>query len=55
VRAAFASSVEFTMANDTTVPRRSGDSQAAMQGIVQPVHDLRLEVAEVHRVQETPT
>jgi hypothetical protein len=47
--------VEFTMANDTTALCRSGDSQAAMQEIVQPVHDLRLEVIEVHRVQETPT
>jgi hypothetical protein len=54
VRAAFASSAELTVPNDATALCRSGDGQAATQRIFQPVHDLRLEVVQVHRVQETP-
>ncbi len=46
--------VELAVANDTTVVHRSGGDQAALYGILQRVHDLGLEVAEVHQTQGTP-
>jgi len=47
VRAAF-DDVAVSAAGDTTLLRRAGTDQAALHGLLQRIHNLGLEVLDVH-------